>query len=130
MRFLGASLVSLMGLASGFASQDLATGVVYEDFVNVFDGSEKSKIELSFAGKPWVEMGRTIEPDPGYLKLVERNKSLARPFRAWPAAEISRHLWRSVLPALEKPGTYLMHVRTTDMFGQTYFATMVIRVDP
>ena len=99
-------------------------------YVNVFGGNEYSKVEMSFAGGNWVQMTKTLEPDPFYKSLVEKDKSLTRPFRPLPAPINSPHLWKSNLQSIREPGVYPIHVRTTDMFGQVYVTTKAIRVDP
>jgi hypothetical protein len=38
------------------------------------------------------------------------------------------HLWTAKLPKDAPAGTYLVTVRTADMFGQSYTASRVIRV--
>jgi hypothetical protein len=49
------------------------------------------------------------------------------PWRPLPKAVKSSHLWAGKLPALE-PGTYLVHVKTRDMFGETWTGRRIIRV--
>ncbi|MGE0000824.1 MAG: calcineurin-like phosphoesterase C-terminal domain-containing protein [Fimbriimonadaceae bacterium] len=100
----------------------------FEFFVNVFGGSERSTVEYSFAGSEWAPMERTVEADPGYVELVAREGEVAAPFRKLPAAEKSTHLWKARLELTVEPGTHPLHVRTTDMFGQTYVTSRAIRV--
>lgn len=97
-------------------------------YANVFGGSERSKVEYSFAGGVWTTMDRVLERDPQYVKMFERDRDLKPPFRPLSNPAISTHLWRATLKTQQKPGTYPLHVRTTDMFGQTYIATRAIRV--
>lgn len=96
--------------------------------VNVFGGSERSKVEFSFAGGEWAAMERTVAKDPWYAALAEREKDLAAPYRPLSGAADSTHLWRGQLTGTLSPGTYPLHVRTTDMFGQTYVSTRAVRV--
>lgn len=100
----------------------------FELFANVFGGSERSTVEWSFAGGAWHSMERTIEADPEYVRLVEREGQVAAPFRKLPAAEKSTHLWKARVEVALEPGTYPLHVRTTDMFGQTYVSSRAVRV--
>lgn len=95
---------------------------------NVFGGSERSKVEFSFAGGPWTAMERTIAPDPWYVQLAARDKDLKPPYRPLSGAANSTHLWKGRVVGRHTPGTYALHVRTTDMFGQTYVASRAIRV--
>lgn len=95
---------------------------------NVFGGSERSKVEFSFAGGSWQPMQRVLEFDPMYVLMADRDKGLQLPFRALSGPAESTHLWRASLSGTHQPGTYPLHVRTTDMFGQTYVSTRAIRV--
>ncbi|MBV6458575.1 MAG: hypothetical protein HONBIEJF_01707 [Fimbriimonadaceae bacterium] len=95
---------------------------------NVFGGSEKSKVEFSFAGSGWKPMTRVLAKDPLFMETVERDKGLQRPYRPLPGADISTHLWQAKLTGSYKPGTYGLHVRTIDMFGQQYLSTRAIRI--
>ncbi|MCW5946838.1 MAG: calcineurin-like phosphoesterase family protein [Fimbriimonadales bacterium] len=99
-------------------------------YVNVFGGSEKSKVEMRVGSNGvWTAMTKTLEPDPSFQKMVERDRSLTAPFRPLPGAINSPHLWKLKLPGGLSKGTHPIHVRTTDMFGQTYLATRAIRIE-
>lgn len=97
-------------------------------YVNVFGGNEKSVVEMKFADGPWIPMRKVLEPDPEYRVVFERETTLVPPYRALPAPMDSPHLWRSALQQVDKSGVYPVHVRTTDMFGQTATATRAIRI--
>ncbi|MBX3117670.1 MAG: calcineurin-like phosphoesterase family protein [Fimbriimonadaceae bacterium] len=101
----------------------------FELYVNVFGGSERSKVEMSFAGGLWLPMDKALEPDPEFVKMSARDKELKPPYRALPAAANSTHLWKIKLGRTVPPGVYPIHVRTTDMFGQTYTSTRALRVN-
>lgn len=107
---------------------DEVEGGEFVAYANVFGGSERSKVEYSFAGGPWALMERTLEPDPEYVKMLERESSVAAPFRKPPNPEKSTHLWKVAVKGRWAPGTHPLHVRTTDMFGQTYTSTRAVRV--
>ena len=99
-------------------------------FVNVFGGTEYSKVEIQFgANGSWQPMAKTVEKDPLYVAVTEREKGQQRPFRDLPAPIDSPHLWKSALPSTLGRGVHPIHVRTTDMFGQTYIATRAIRIE-
>lgn len=108
------------------ATNELSGTAVY---ANVFGGSEKSVVEYSFNGSEWRPMDKVLEPDPSYVKMHDRDRSLQRPYRPLSTPIPSPHLWKATLNAFLSPGTYPVHVRTTDMFGQKYFATRGIRVE-
>jgi len=98
-------------------------------FANVFGGTDKSKVEFKLGNGPWRPMVQTREPDPKYVEVFERDKDLARPYRALPAPINSPHLWKANLYATSERGVVPIHVRTTDQFGQSYIATRGLRVD-
>ncbi|PIE23007.1 MAG: metallophosphoesterase [Planctomycetota bacterium] len=62
------------------------------------------------------------------LDKIEKTR-VNLPWRRLPKAVKSSHLWTGKLPAL-KPGTYLVHVKTRDMFGETWTGRRVLRVLP
>ncbi len=111
------------------ASSDAAdTSVI----VNVFAGSEKSDVEMKFGDDgDWVEMQRAEIPDP-YILAIKQAEASDRPPRGRkiPNAAASGHIWRANLPPLPEPGTYIIHIRTTDMFGHTYEDSRLIRITP
>jgi hypothetical protein len=95
-------------------------------FANIFAGSEKSKVEMRLGeSEPWMAMAKLQEafegapgPADDYCvqhKMPRVNRSVL-------------HLWEANLPEISEEGTYLIHVRTTDMYGHTYTAHRVIRV--
>lgn len=107
------------------ASSKVGGTVIY---ANVFGGSDRSKVEYSFAGSAWAPMTQSREFDPDYVKVVARDAKLERPFRPLPGPVASPHLWKTTLAGNLRPGVYPLHVRTTDMFGQTYLTTRAIRI--
>ncbi len=106
-----------------FESKDL------EVLVNVFGGSVRSKVEVSFgdSGK-WTAMEKVVRKDPGYEAVVARDSGLVLPFRTLPAAIDSPHLWSGRHAGRPLVGMLQVHVRTTDMFGQTFYATRGVMV--
>lgn len=111
-----------------YAPDVLKPGEELKVYANIFGGSEKSKVEIRIGeNSPWVEMNKVLEPDPEYVKLVERDKELARPYRALPGIINSPHLWSLTAPTQGLRGTVPVHVRTTDMFGQVSISTRAVR---
>ena len=101
--------------------------------VNVFGGSERSKVEVRMDDGSWTPMMKVSKPDPDYAATVEREKGLQRPYRPLPGAMNSSHLWEVSIGALfgnvpPANGTHQLEVRTTDMFGQTYVSQRIIRI--
>jgi len=96
--------------------------------VNVFAGSERSTVEMRVAGGDWNRMARFEGQDPFYQQLKDMEKSATPPAGLkLPAPSSTPHLWKGPLPALQV-GTYMVEVRTTDMFGQTYSDRRIVRV--
>lgn len=127
-----------------------------EVIVNVFAGSERSRVEMRVGESgAWILMQPSSEKDPYYLKLhgrqglfVEKitalkgveevNDAVLRQIQAefmdvigrgMPKPDETPHLWKATLPAGLRPGYHTVHVRTTDMFGAQYSASRVIRVE-
>jgi hypothetical protein len=99
-----------------------------EVLVNVFGGSEKSKVEMRVGSGPWVELNKVMRKDPVYAASFERDRPLQRPYRPLPAPIDSPHMWAGNLPSGLSRGIQPIHIRTVDMFGQTYYATKGIFV--
>ena len=75
-------------------------------------------------------MQRVVRPDPNYVRITEWESQFENaPWQKLPKqARDCRHLWQANLPADASTGTHLIHVRTTDMFGNQHAASRVIRI--
>ncbi|MFQ5805883.1 MAG: calcineurin-like phosphoesterase C-terminal domain-containing protein [Phycisphaerae bacterium] len=101
-----------------------------EVLVNVFAGSERSTVEMRFAKGAWVKLKRVAREDPYYVAIKQAEESKHPPRgRKLPQAGKSPHIWLGTLPANPPPGTHLIEVRTTDMFGHTDTAGRIIRIE-
>ena len=102
-----------------------------EVLVNVFAGSERSKVEMRVAGGNWTTLGMTYRIDPAIAEMVSAQRS-ANPWVGPPykgdADRPSEHLWVALMPSRLPLGMQLIEVRTTDMFGQTFHARRPIMV--
>jgi hypothetical protein len=115
------SIHAPVSVASGDAA---ATEVL----VNVFAGSERSTVEMKLGDTgAWQAMERVLRKDPFFVEQYARETPETRK-RMYPA-EPSLHLWRGTLPANPPPGTHLLEVRTTDVFGQSFSDLRVIRIE-
>ncbi len=83
----------------------------------------------------WIAMRRVDREDPYFAQLKQREAELGQKKnsepalgRALPAIIKSPHLWQANLSATPPTGTHSIHVRTTDMWGQTYADRRIIRV--
>lgn len=101
-----------------------------EVLANVFAGSEKSDVEMRLGDRgEWVKMQLVQRPDPYMEKLKKLEEEFPKlPGRKTPKLGNCTHLWSAKLPANPPPGVTMIHVRTTDMYGQKYMASRVIRV--
>jgi hypothetical protein len=102
-----------------------------EVLVNVFSGSERTTVMMRLGREgEWIPLARVERPDPYFLELKRRElESEPRPARPLPPADASRHLWAGRLPTDPPRGTFALEVRATDMFGETFTARRIIRVE-
>lgn len=109
--------------------------------VNVFNGSEKSKVEMQLDHLgDWQPMSQTTARDPKNMAMHLLSPLLDQEFEDKKLDAIlgwkmdypseSNHFWQAAVPKDLKAGTYRMTVRTTDMFGNTYFGHRVFRITP
>lgn len=98
--------------------------------VNVFAGSERSKVEMRLGERgAWQPMERVTGEDPAFVALRETEKGQRPlPGRMLPTPGRTPHLWRAELPHSLSAGTHTLHVRTTDMFGKMYADKRLLRV--
>ena len=102
-----------------------------EILVNVFAGSERSKVEMS-CGKEgdWIPLEQTRTIDPECLRMHLQTPQLNEEVFGWKMDYPSQtsHMWKGVLPATLSAGTHTITVRTTDMFGRTWAAHRIVRL--
>jgi hypothetical protein len=125
-------------LPSEIAAPDAAQT---EILVNVFAGSERSRVEMRFGRDgDWTPLEQTTTIDTACLAMHEFSpyldqevlgKKLDTVF-GWKMDYPSKtdHMWKGTLPANPAPGTHTVFVRTTDMFGQEWRDERIIRVRP
>lgn len=107
--------------------------------VNVFAGSERSKVEMRFGeNSSWQPLEPVIAIDPeclrmhelgAYLDIKVQDQGLDQVF-GWKMdyPSKSQHMWQGKLPSNPAPGSHTVTIRTIDMFGQTWMAHRIIRV--
>jgi hypothetical protein len=108
------------------AAEVSATEIV----VNVFGGSERTRVEMRLAPSgAWQPLRRVVRKDPGYRAIYEREREL-RPPEGWslPPPNDSTHLWAGVLPAAPAPGTALLEVRATEPSGRILTGRQLLRI--
>ena len=97
--------------------------------VNVFAGSERSKVEVKVGANDWMPLKIDARPDPFYAtqKELETGKTELLG-RKLPEILDSRHIWATTLPTDLKVGTHMLEVRTTDMWNRTFSERRLFRV--
>lgn len=102
-----------------------------EILVNIFAGTERSKVDMQF-GKdaPWTPLEQTETTDPEIQRMHDQNSFLNEEVFGWKMDKPSktRHMWKGTLPANPEAGTYTVTVRTTDMYGQTWTGHRIVRI--
>lgn len=108
--------------------------------VNVFSGSERSKVEMKIGGQTnWIPLAFTPMPDPynawmhslsPFLDLKLEDDSRTDEALGWKMdpPRVSQHIWSGGLPSDLAPGTYHLQIRTKDMFGQEWTAFRIFRI--
>lgn len=102
-----------------------------EVLVNVFAGSDRSKVEMRLGDTgSWAPLEQTRAIDPQCLRMYEQNEHLNEEVFGWKMDYPSKtsHMWKGTLPPVAEPGAYTLTVRATDMFGQTDTAHRIIRI--
>jgi hypothetical protein len=108
--------------------------------VNVFAGSERSKVEMKFGKNgEWTELEHTIARDPACVKMYKLGPYLDLDLDGQKLDEVlgwkmdfpskSRHMWQGTLPPNPPKGTHTISVKTTDMFGQQWTDYRIIRIN-
>ena len=110
------------------AAADTTETLVY---VNVFNGGTRSTVEMRVGGE-WAAMTHTREVDPLLQQVYDRELAVNEkpaPWRQISKPKASTHLWKLPLPEDLQPGSHLIEVRTTDMFGKSFQSRRIIRVE-
>jgi hypothetical protein len=113
---------------------DAADAAETEVSVNVFAGSERSRVEMHVGNleasgekRGWFPLRRVDREDPTTAEIYAREKSTSAGLPLPPVP--SPHLWVGNLPTDLAPGTFAIHVRETDMFGRVSRAHRLIRIE-
>ena len=107
--------------------------------VNIFNGSEKSSVEMDFDDSGnWIPLEQTIARDPANMKLYEWSPFLDSAINDQPLDDLfgwkmdypskSNHFWKARLPQNLMPGTHKLTIHTKDMFGNAYSAFRLFRI--
>ncbi|MCP4639682.1 MAG: metallophosphoesterase [bacterium] len=101
-----------------------------EVIVNVFNGSERSTVEMRVGDTgDWIPLTRVSRKDPYYVMMHDLDTKLPKEagLRV-PEPKNSAHIWTGTLAAGTPKGTHLVQVRTTDMSGHAYEANRTVVV--
>lgn len=94
--------------------------------VNLFDGGERDKVELSINGGNFTEMENILRNDPVLERLYERFSGTPD---ALAAPEPSSHIWEYSLPDMGA-GLHVIRVRAQDEFGQKTARSFTFEITP
>ena len=98
-------------------------------FANVFNGSERTLVEMRLDEGPWIEMAKVREKDPLYGEVRAREAALKpAPGRTLPEPKPSSHLWKIPLSGALAPGVHRIEVRASSPHGFPSSAERVFRV--
>ena len=117
-----------------FAPEVVAAKTSHEThvFVNVFNGSEKSTVEMRLGrSDPWRLLKQVQEIDPGLQAVYEAEHAVVSKTKGWrelTKPKASSHLWKGPLPERLTPGVHMIEIRATDWQRRTHKARRVIRV--
>jgi len=81
--------------------------------VNVFDGSDRCRVEYSLDGAPFGLMRQTREYDPLAVAILSGVLDSGKP---WARPVISSHMWSVELANELERGTHVVTIRVTDHF--------------
>ncbi|MCL4202679.1 MAG: calcineurin-like phosphoesterase C-terminal domain-containing protein [Pirellulaceae bacterium] len=114
--------------APGFVS--LAEASKTEVLVNVFNGSQRSTVEMSVDDGQWITMKQAAVEDPAYRRLYDIDQQLAdNPWIDLSKPHPSTHIWAANLPDGLGTGLHLIKVRTVDMHGREFTAKRIFRIE-
>ncbi|HSR56234.1 MAG TPA: calcineurin-like phosphoesterase C-terminal domain-containing protein [Alphaproteobacteria bacterium] len=77
-----------------------------------------------------IPLERAEREDAYFAQMKEREAARDHVERKLPAVAKSRHLWVAALPGDPPVGSQTIHLRTTDMFGQTFEDYRIIAIRP
>ncbi|MEO1843529.1 MAG: calcineurin-like phosphoesterase C-terminal domain-containing protein, partial [Akkermansiaceae bacterium] len=101
-------------------------------YANVFNGSRDSKVRMRLGEKgAWINLKKTVEVDPDFLAIKKREAGRRDKLEGidLPAPVPSHHLWKAELPLGFPAGVHRLWVQTEDMYGRTYDASRIIRIE-
>jgi len=102
-----------------------------EVLANIFTGLKTTPVQVRIDGGDWINLTRSAEPDPYYVRLKQAETGPNPPDgRPLPNPAASPHLWKGTLPADLSVGAHTIEVRFVDHFNRTFTDRRIIRVVP
>lgn len=83
--------------------------------VNVFNGSERCKVEYRMDEGPFLPMTRSPQHDPLALAMIS---GVLKSTKHWTKPSITQHIWSTELAEPPARGTHVVTIRATDQFGR------------
>jgi hypothetical protein len=114
-----------------FAPDEIAAAQTEETpvYVNVFNGSEKSKVRMQAGTSEWVTLEKVLEEDPFYVQTRDREIAADPESKRHLNGPIqSDHLWKGILPRNLPTGSLEIKVEATDAYGRLHKDSRLIRV--
>ena len=109
---------------------EIAEGKASEFWVNVYNGSSKSKVEFAVDdANDWETIVQTVSPDPNFTRMHKLESQVQPPIEPkLKKPKNSAHLWKGTVPGSLKTGTHLLRIRTTDMHDRVFYGQRSFRV--
>ncbi len=100
-----------------------------EVLANIFNALPDARVQMRIGeSSPWLDMQRTVRPDPVRQGVREREQQLGEvPWRPLGGTHPSQHIWQAAIGRTLEPGTYVIEVRAEDDWWN-YEGRRLIRV--
>jgi hypothetical protein len=98
---------------------------------NVFNGSDKTIVELRVGNGKWRRMTKVNVIDPKFQRVYDREMKVLANNKAWrepTAPKPSSHLWQISLPSNLPTGTHTLNVRATDQHNRVTTGNRILRI--
>jgi hypothetical protein len=109
---------------------EVTIGKDSEFWVNVYNGSSKSKVEFAVDDDSnWQTIEQKLAADPNFTRMHKLESQVQPPIEPkLTKPKKSFHLWQGMVPKGLKEGTHLLRVRTTDMHERVFYGQRSFRV--
>ncbi|MEL7122082.1 MAG: calcineurin-like phosphoesterase C-terminal domain-containing protein, partial [Bacteroidota bacterium] len=93
--------------------------------VNIFNASPEAKVEYSINNGEWMDLERSVQPDPYVNRFVEDHKES---YPEWMRARVTAHLWKAKSKVQLKEGIHNVIVRAVEPDGRSFIGKKVFRI--